>query len=57
MLVSKYLLRMYEPVEICLHLLGDDVNVLVVCDVRRLYDVDQFDYVFVVEEFCFGRES
>ena len=51
-LVRQHLLRMNQSVQICLHLFGDDIDILIVGHMRGFLDINEFDYVLVIEEFC-----
>ena len=50
-LVLQGLLRHDQLVEVSAHFLCDDVDVSVVGLMRWSLDVDQFDYVFMFQEF------
>ena len=47
---------MNQAIEICFHLLGYDVDFSVVSGVIRLLDINQLDYVLMVEKFCNANE-
>lgn len=51
MLVGKNLLRVNELIKISLHLLGYDVDILVISDMRGLLYVNQLDDILMIKKF------
>ena len=49
-LIAEFLSRVDDAVEVCLHKIGDDVDVGIACFGLRLENIDQADDVVVFEE-------
>ena len=50
MVVTEFLPRVDDPVQICLHQVSNDVNVSIVRPSFRLENVQQSDYVVVLKK-------
>jgi hypothetical protein len=49
-LVGQDLLRVDQPIQISLHLFGNDVDVLIIGNMWRLLDINKLDNILVVEK-------
>jgi hypothetical protein len=50
-IISKVLTGVNDPMHISFHEIRDDVNILIASRSRGLLDIDETNYIFMIEEF------